>query len=165
MAKITLHGNEINTNSDLPVVGSQAPDFLLVNSELDNVSLANYNSRKKLMNIVPSLDTPTCALSTKKFNDLAANRKDVAFLMISTDLPFAMSRFCLTEETKNVTSLSIMRSQQFSRDYGVLIEDGPLTGITARAIIVLDENNKILHTELVSEIANEPNYDAAMAVL
>lgn len=165
MAKITLHGNEINTNGELPTVGSQAPDFLLVNSELDNVSLDNYSGRKKLMSVVPSLDTPTCALSTKKFNDLAADKENVAFLIISADLPFAMSRFCIAEETKNVTPLSIMRSQQFSRDYGVLIEDGPLAGITARAIVVMDENNKVLHTELVSEIANEPNYDAVTAVL
>ena len=165
MAKITLHGNEINTNGELPAIGEQAPPFSLVNSELADVGLENYSGKKKLLNIVPSLDTPTCALSTKKFNDSAASRKDTVFLMVSGDLPFAMSRFCSAEGTENVISLSMMRSRKFAKDYGVLIEDGPLAGITARAIVVIDENDKVIHTELVSEIADEPNYNAALALL
>lgn len=165
MAKITLHGNEINTNGELPVVGEQAPDFSLVNSELADISLENYSGKKKLLNIVPSLDTPTCALSTKKFNDFAASKGDTVFLMISGDLPFAMSRFCSAETTENVIPLSMMRSRKFAKDYGVLIEDGPLAGITARAVVVIDENNNVVHTELVPEIADEPNYNAALALI
>lgn len=165
MAKISMHGNEINTNGDLPALDIQAPDFLLVNSELEDVSLKNYSGKKKLLNIIPSLDTPVCALSTRKFNDSAQNMKDTVFLMISADLPFAMSRFCATEETKNVIPLSMMRSRKFARDYGVLIEDGALSGITARAIVVIDENDRVIYTELVPEIADEPDYNAAMALL
>lgn len=165
MSRITLHGNEINTNGDLPAIGDQAPAFSLVNSELTDVGLENYKGKKKLLSIVPSLDTPICALSTKKFNDSAATRADTVFLMISADLPFAMSRFCSTEGTENVITLSMMRSRKFAKDYGVLIEDGPLAGITARAIVVIDENNKVIHTELVPEIADEPNYNAALALL
>lgn len=165
MAKITLHGSEINTNGDLPVIGERAPAFSLVNSELADIGLENYSGKKKLLNIVPSLDTPTCALSTKKFNDLAVSREDTVFLMISADLPFAMSRFCSAEGIENVVSLSMMRSRKFAKDYGVLIEDGPLAGITARAIVVIDENDKVIHTELVSEVADEPNYNAAIALL
>lgn len=165
MAKITLHGNEISTNGELPVLGGQAPAFSLVNSELSDVGLEAYSGKKKLLNIVPSLDTPTCALSTKKFNDLAESRDDTVFLMISADLPFAMSRFCIEEGTENVVTLSMMRSRKFAKDYGVLIEDGPLAGIMARAIVVIDESNKVMHTELVTEIADEPNYNAAVALL
>ena len=165
MAKITMHGNEISTNGDLPAIGEQAPAFSLVNSELVDVGLENYGGKKKLLNIVPSLDTPTCALSTKKFNDSAASREDTVFLMVSADLPFAMSRFCSAEGTENVVSLSMMRSRKFAKDYGVLIEDGPLAGITARAVVVIDENDKVVYTELVSEIADEPNYNAALSLL
>lgn len=165
MAKITLQGNAINTNGELPTIGQPAPAFTLTNSDLDDIGLQHYNNKKKLLNIVPSLDTPTCALSTKKFNDLAKNQENTIFLMISADLPFAMSRFCTTESTDNVIPLSMMRSRQFARDYGVLIEDGKLAGITARAIVVIDENDTVLYTELVPEIADEPNYDAAIALL
>ena len=165
MAKITLHGNDINTNGDLPPIGDQAPDFSLVDRELNEINLETYRGKKKLLNIVPSLDTPTCALSTKKFNDAAKTEENTVFLMISADLPFAMSRFCTAEGTDNVTPLSMMRSRQFAKDYGVLIEDGPLAGIAARAIVVLDEHDKVVHTELVSEIADEPNYNAALSLL
>lgn len=165
MAKITLHGNEFHTNAELPATGQQAPDFLLVDGDLNNVSLENYKGKKKLLNIVPSLDTPTCALSTKKFNDAAKSRTDTVFLMISADLPFAMKRFCSAEGANNVIPLALMRSRKFAKDYGVLIEDGPLAGITARAVVVLDENNKVIYTELVPEIANEPAYDKALAAL
>ncbi len=165
MATITLHGNEVHTNGELPANGEQAPAFLLVNSELNDVGLGDYSGKKKLLNIVPSLDTPTCALSTKKFNDSAATRGDTVFLIISSDLPFAMSRFCSAEGARNVIPLSMMRSRKFARDYGVLIEDGPLAGITARAVVVIDEHDRVVHTELVNEIADEPDYNAALALL
>lgn len=165
MTTITLQGNEINTNGELPKVGDSAPDFKLVDAELGDVSLANYKGKKKLLSIVPSLDTPVCATSTKKFNDAAKEKSDVVFLMIAADLPFAMSRFCKAEGTENVVTLSMMRSRKFAKDYGVLIEDGPLAGITARAIVVIDENDKVIHSEMVPEIAQEPDYDAALAAL
>ena len=165
MAVLTLQGNEINTNGELPKVGSNAPDFMLVNSEMENVSLTNYQGKKKLLSIVPSLDTPVCATSTKKFDKLAKEKLDTVFITISADLPFAMSRFCKTESVSNVITLSMMRSRNFAKDYGVLITDGPLAGITARAIIVLNETNEVIYSELVSEIANEPDYDAALALL
>jgi len=165
MAKITLHGNEFHTNGDLPATSQQAPDFLLVDGELNNISLDNYKGKKKLLNIVPSLDTPTCALSTKKFNDAAKSKSDTVLLIVSADLPFAMKRFCSAEGANNVIPLSMMRSRKFAKDYGVLIEDGPLAGITARAVVVLDEKNKVIYRELVPEIAHEPAYDKALAAL
>ena len=165
MAVLTLQGNEINTNGELPKVGSNAPDFMLVNSEMEDVSLTNYQGKKKLLSIVPSLDTPVCATSTKKFNKLAKEKVDTVFITISADLPFAVSRFCKTESVSNVITLSMMRSRNFAKDYGVLIIDGPLAGITARAIIVLNETNEVIYSELVSEIADEPDYDAALALL
>jgi thiol peroxidase len=163
MATITLKGNEIHTNGELPAVGAAAPDFQLVDAELNNRSLADYAGKKKLISIVPSLDTPVCATSTRKFNDQA--RDDAVMLIVSADLPFAMSRFCGAEATDKVVPLSMMRSRNFAKDYGVLITDGPLEGITARAVVVLDESNKVVHAELVPEIAQEPDYDAALAAL
>ncbi len=165
MAKITLRGKPVNTSGELPKVGGKAPDFKLVDGGLKEVSLADLKGKKKLLNIFPSLDTPTCALSTKKFNDYAKNHDDVAMLMISADLPFAMSRFCTAENTKNVTTLSMMRGRNFAKDYGVLIQDGPLAGITARAVVVLDGDDKVLYTELVQELSQEPNYEKALAAL
>lgn len=165
MAKITLMGKGINTNGELLKAGDNAPDFTLVNAKLNDITLGNYKAKKKVLNIFPSLDTEVCALSTKKFNDAAKEKNSVAFIMISADLPFAMSRFCKAEGTNNVDTLSMMRSRNFAKDYGVLIEDGPLAGITARAVVVIDEDNKIIHSELVPEISQEPDYDAALAVL
>jgi thiol peroxidase len=165
MATITLQGNEIHTNGELPAVGSQAPDFHLVDAELGDKRLADYAGKKKLLNIVPSLDTPVCATSTKSFNEAAAARDDVIMLVIAADLPFAMSRFCGAEGVDKVVPLSMMRSRNFAKDYGVLIEDGPLAGITARAVVVIDENDKVVYTELVPEIAQEPDYDKALAAL
>jgi thiol peroxidase len=165
MAVLTLQGNEINTNGELPKVGSNAPDFMLVNSEMEDVSLTNYQGKKKLLSIVPSLDTPVCATSTKKFDKLAKEKLDTVFITISADLPFAVSRFCKTESVSNVITLSMMRSRNFAKDYGILITDGPLAGITARAIIVLNETNEVIYSELVSEIADEPDYDAALTLL
>ena len=165
MAKITLDGNECNTNGSLPAMGSSAPDFHLVDGKLNDVHLADYSGKKILMNIVPSLDTGICATSTKKFNDLASGRDDVIVLVISSDLPFAQGRFCSAESVENVVTLSLMRTRGFAKDYGVLITDGPLAGITARAVVVLDATGTVVYTELVPEIAQEPDYDAAMAAL
>lgn len=162
MAKVSLEGTATFTNGELPAVGSAAPDFTLVDENLKDVSLGSYADKKKLLSIVPSLDTPVCATSTKKFNERVADRDDLVVLIVSSDLPFAMSRFCKTESTKNVKTLSTMRGD-FARDYGVLIEDGPLAGITTRAVVVLDENDVVVHTELVSDIVNEPDYEAALA--
>lgn len=165
MARITLEGKPFNTNGDLPALNTTAPGFNLVDKELNDVTLKNYKGRKKLLNIVPSLDTGVCATSTKKFNDLAASRDDVVMLVISADLPFAQGRFCGAENIDNVIPLSMMRNRNFARDYGMLITDGPLAGITGRAVVVLDANDKVIYTELVTEIAQEPNYEAAIAAL
>ncbi len=165
MATITLQGNEIHTNGELPAVGSAAPGFHLVDSDLGDKRLEDYAGMKKLLNIVPSLDTPVCATSTRKFNEAAAERDNAVMLVISADLPFAMGRFCGAENIDKVVALSMMRSRNFAKDYGVLIEDGPLAGITARAIVVLDENDKVVYTEMVPEIGQEPDYDKALAAL
>lgn len=165
MANITLKGNPIHTNGELPAVGTAAPDFSLVNKDLADVSLGDYAGKKKLLNIVPSLDTGVCATSTQKFNSAMAGKDNAVALVISADLPFAMSRFCSTEGIDNVISLSMMRSKNFAKDYGVLITDGPLAGVCARAVVVLDEDNKVIYTQLVPEIGEEPDYDSALAVL
>ena len=165
MAQIKLGGNPIHTNGDLPKVGSPAPDFKLTDMDLNDVSLADFKGKKKLLNIVPSLDTPVCAMSTKKFNEQATKHPNTVMLIVSADLPFAMKRFCAAENTDKVKSLAMMRDRHFAKDYGVLITDGPLAGITARAVVVIDENDKVVHAELVPEIKQEPNYDKALAVL
>ena len=165
MATLTLQGTEINTNGNLPKVGDSAPDFVLVNSKMEDVSLSTYKGKMKLLSIVPSLDTPVCAISTKKFDQLAREKTDALFFTISADLPFAMSRFCKTENLDNVITLSMMRSRNFAKDYGVLITDGPLAGITARAIVVLNEENTVVHSELISEISHEPDYDMVVKIL
>jgi len=165
MATVTLQGNSFNTSGELPAVGSAAPDFHLVDGKLSDVRLADYSGKKIILNIVPSLDTPTCAISTKKFNEKAAGRDDVMVLVVSADLPFAQGRFCSAEGIENVTTLSLMRTRAFAKDYGVLMTDGPLAGITARAIVVIGEDGKVRYTQLVPEIADEPDYDAAMGAL
>jgi len=165
MAEITLEGNPFHTNADLPGVGSAAPAFSLVDAELNDVGLEQFAGRKKVLSIVPSLDTGVCATSTKVFNERLGGRDDVVVLVISADLPFAQSRFCAAENTDLVKTLSMMRSRKFAKDYGVLIEDGPLAGITARAVVVLDQNDKVVYTQLVPEIAQEPDYEAAIAAL
>jgi thioredoxin-dependent peroxiredoxin len=165
MATITLEGNPIHTNGDLPAVGSDAPDFSLTKSDLSDVGLAHYAGKKKLINIVPSLDTGVCAASTKRFNEAMAGKSNAVALVVSADLPFAQSRFCSAEGIENVDSLSMMHSRNFAKDYGVLITDGPLAGICARAVVVLDENDKVVYTQLVPEIVQEPDYDAALAKL
>jgi thiol peroxidase len=165
MATVTLQGNPHQTNGDLPAVGSMSPDFRLVDGKLNDLSLADFAGKKKLLNIVPSLDTGVCATSTKKFNDAAKSASDTVFLTISADLPFAQGRFCGAEGIDSVKTLSLMRSKAFAKAYGVLLEDGPLAGLTTRAVVVLDDENKVLYTELVPEITQEPNYDAALAAL
>lgn len=165
MATVTLEGNEIYTNGYLPAVGSTAPGFRLVDKDLNDIKLDDFAGRKKLLNIVPSLDTGICATSTKKFNAAAKENPDTVFLTISADLPFAQGRFCEAESIDNLQTLSLMRSKNFAKDYGVLIEDGPLAGITARAVVVLDADNKVVYTELVPEIVQEPDYDTALAAL
>ena len=162
MAEITLQGNKINTNGDVPKVGSAAPDFVLVDSDLNDISLSNYDGKNIILNIIPSLDTPVCQKSTKIFNEKASNLSDVIVLAVSADLPFAMKRFCSAESIESVKPMSMMRSRNFAKDYGVLLVDGPLSGITARAVVVIDKDKKIIHSELVQEIANEPNYEAAL---
>lgn len=163
MATITLEGNEIQTNGDLPAVGSTAPDFKLTSKEMEDKMLADFAGKKKILNIVVSLDTGICETSAKKFSDAAGDNATV--LVISADLPFAMARVCESAGADKVISLSMMRSKNFAKDYGVLIQDGPLAGLCARAVVVLDENNKVLYTELVPEIAQAPDYDKALAVL
>jgi len=165
MAQITRYGNPIHTNGDLPMVGSDAPDFRLVDADLNDVTLASFKGKKKLISIVPSLDTPTCSLSTKKFNEQAGAYPNTVMLIVSADLPYAQKRFCAAENTEQVKTLSMMRSRQFAKDYGVLVVDGPTEGITARAIVVIDENDRIVHAELVPEIRQEPDYEAALAAL
>ena len=162
MAKVTLKGNEVNTNSEIVSVGSSAPDFLLVDSDLNNVTLSNFAGKNKILSIVPSLDTPVCQKSTIIFNNKVSEMKDTVMLIVSSDLPFAMKRFCTDESLDNVLPMSMMRSRNFAKDYGVLLVDGPLSGITTRAIVTISKDNTILHSELVSEIANEPNYQAAI---
>ena len=165
MATITLGGNPIHTNGNLPAVGSQAPDFKLIKTNLGAVSLADFSHKKKLLNIVPSLDTGICAISTTRFNDHAKNHADAVILVVSADLPFAAGRFCTAEGIENVHTLSMMCDRRFAEDYGVLIVDGPLAGISARAVVVLDADNRVIYTELVPEIKQEPNYEAALLAL
>lgn len=163
MATITLKGNPIQTFGELPQKGTAAPAFSLVKGNLTDATLNSY-SGKKVLNIFPSIDTPVCATSVRKFNEQASGKAGVTVINISADLPFAQKRFCAAEGLANVETLSSFRST-FARDYGVEITSGPFAGLTARAVLVLDENNNILHTELVPEIAQEPNYQAALAVL
>lgn len=165
MAQITLKGAPIHTNGSLPAVGTQAPDFSLTDSSLSDRTLNDYKGKKKILSIVPSLDTAVCSLSAKKFSQTIANHPEVLLIVISADLPFAQKRMCGSENITNITTLSMMRSKTFAETYGVLIQEGPLAGICARAVLVLDENNKILYTELVSEITEEPDYDKAIKAL
>ena len=165
MATVTLKGNPIHTIGDLPPLGAKAPDFRLIDGDLKELSLASFQGKKKVLNIVPSLDTPVCATSTRKFNERAGALPGAVVLVVSADLPFASKRFCATEGLSNVVPLSLMRSRDFAKDYGVLITDGPLQGITARAVVVLDAEDKVVHRQLVPEIAQEPDYEAALKAL
>lgn len=162
MAKVTLKGNSIHTSGQLPAKEAKAPDFQLVDQDLTNRSLKDFKGKKKILSIVPSLDTSVCSLSAKKFNEAMKTHPDIMVLVISADSPFAQKRICGAEGLKNILPLSMMRSKDFATDYGVLIMDGPLAGICARAVVVLDENDRVIYTELVPEITQEPNYDAAL---
>ncbi|WP_420420646.1 thiol peroxidase [Simkania sp.] len=161
MITITLKGSPIHTNGSLPEVGTQAPDFLLISTDLKPKSLKDYAEKKLILSIVPSLDTPVCLTSAKQFEERLKIRNDIRVLFISADLPFAQKRTCGFEKLKKIETLSMMRDRKFAEDYGVLILDGPLQGISARAVLVLDENHQVLHTELVPEIAQEPDYEKA----
>jgi len=163
MANITLKGNPIHTNGDLPAKGAKAPDFKLTGADLKDVHLSDFKGKRKILNIVPSLDTPVCATSTRKFNEKAGSLPNTVVLVVSGDLPFASKRFCVAEGLSNVVTLSFMRDKNFAKDYGVLIQDGPLAGISARAVVVLDGDDKVIHAQLVPEIGQEPDYDAALA--
>ena len=165
MATVTLKGNPIDVAGSFPQKGQKAPAFKLVAKDLKDVSLADYAGKRKVLNIVPSLDTAVCATSTRKFNEKAGNLADTVVLVISADLPFASSRFCAAEGLNNVVTLSTMRGRDFMKAYGVEITSGPLAGVCARGVVVLDGNDAVLHSELVPEIAQEPSYDAALAAL
>jgi len=165
MANILFKGTPGHTNGELPKVGSQAPDFKLTAGDLSEVTLANFKGKKKLLSIAHSLDTGVCASATKHFNDFAKAHPDVVVLVVSADLPFAQARFCKDENIQNVVTLSMMRDRHFAKDYGVLLTDTPIAGLCARSTLVLDENNKVLYTQLGPEITEEPNYDKAFAVL
>ncbi len=165
MATITLKGNAIETSGTLPAKASSAPTFTLVKSDLSEVNLADYKGKRVVLNIFPSIDTPVCAASVRHFNKAAGEMDNTVVLCISADLPFAHTRFCETEGLKNVESLSVFRSPAFGADYGVTITTGPIAGLLARAIVILDADGKVLYTEQVPEIAEEPNYDAALAAL
>jgi len=165
MATVTLKGNPVTVAGSLPAKGGAAPEFRLTNKDLQDVGLKDYAGKRKVLNIVPSLDTPTCQKSTRVFNEKASAMKNAVVLVVSADLPFAMSRFCGAEGLSNVVTLSTFRNRDFHDKYGVNVVDGALNGLTARAVVVLDENNKVLHSELVPEIGSEPNYDAALAAL
>lgn len=165
MSSVTFKGNPVNVAGSVPAVGSQAPAFSLVAGDLSDKTLADFAGKRKVLNIFPSIDTPVCAASVRHFNQDAAGLADTAVLCISADLPFAQGRFCGAEGIKNVTMLSTLRGARFLRDYGVAIDGGPLTGLAARAVLVLDLNDKVLHAQLVPEIGQEPDYAAALAAL
>lgn len=165
MATVTLQGNPLQVRGTVPATGSIAPDFSLTDKTLTDVSLKDFAGKRKVLNIVPSLDTPTCQKSTRVFNEKASAMNNAVVLVVAADLPFAMSRFCGAEGLDKVHTLSTFRNHTFHTDYGVDIADGPIRGLTARAVLVLDENNTVLHSQLVPEIADEPDYAAALAAL
>lgn len=165
MSSVTLKGNPVRVGGQLPQVGDQAPAFRLVGVDLSDRALADFAGKRKILNIFPSVDTGVCAASVRHFNQHAAGLANTAVLCISADLPFAQQRFCGAEGLDNVTMLSTMRGREFLRDYGVALEDGPLAGVAARAVVVLDDHDKVLHTQLVPEITEEPDYASALAAL
>lgn len=164
-SKVTLGGNPVDVAGDFPKKGQTAPSFSLVGRDLADVTLASFAGKRKILNIFPSIDTPTCATSVRQFNQKANDRANTVILCISADLPFAQNRFCGAEGLNNVITLSAMRGREFLETYGVAIKSGPLAGLAARAVVVLDANDKVLHSQLVSEIKEEPDYAAALAAL
>jgi thioredoxin-dependent peroxiredoxin len=165
MTSITLGGNPINTSGTLPTIGTSAPDFKLVKTDLSLATLADFKGSRLVLNIFPSIDTGTCATSVRTFNAKASSLENTKVLCISRDLPFAQKRFCGAEGLENVINLSDFNTGSFGKDYGLEITDSVLAGLHSRVVIVLDENGTILHTEQVSEIADEPNYEAAITAL
>ncbi len=165
MTTVTFKGTPVRIDGHFPQKGEQAPTFSLVNKTLDDVSLSSLSGFRKVLNIFPSIDTPTCATSVRKFNEKAASLKNTRVLCISADLPFAQARVCGAEGLDRVLMLSTMRDPDYFQSYGVDIAEGPLAGLGARAVIVLDENDKVLYSQLVAEIADEPDYERALAVL
>lgn len=162
---VTLGGNPIEVSGSFPASGDQAPAFSLVGKDLADVTLASLAGKRKILNIFPSIDTPTCATSVRKFNEKASGLNNTVVLCVSADLPFAQARFCGAEGLDRVVTLSTMRGREFLEAYGVALSDGPLAGLAARAVVVLDGDDKVLHSELVAEIKDEPNYDAALKSL
>lgn len=165
MAQTSFKGTPVNTAGSLPAIGTSAPDFTLVNTDLSTVTLADFKGKKVIINVFPSVDTGVCAMQLKAFNQKIAGKDDVALLFVSLDLPFAFKRFCGDEGIENAVTTSDFRGNSFADAYGVKLIDGPLEGLLSRAVIVLDESHTITYSELVSEITNEPDYDAAMAAL
>jgi len=165
MALTHFQGNPVKTNGNLPAVGTKAIDFSLVKADLSTISLADVKGKKVVLNIFPSVDTGVCAASVRRFNKEAGNLKNTVVVCISRDLPFALSRFCGAEGLANVVTASEFRNSDFSKAYGVLQIDGPLEGLLARSVVVLDENGVVKYTELVNEITEEPNYASALAAL
>lgn len=165
MATITLHGKTLDTVGTLPAPGSPAPDFTLTKTDLSDCTLADFPGKTVVLNIFPSIDTPVCAASVRRFNQEAGQRDNTVVLCISADLPFAHHRFCEVEGLKNVIPLSVFRSPAFGRDYGVLITSGPIAGLLARAVVIITPTGKVVYTEQVPEISQEPDYAKAMAVL
>ncbi|MBD0689613.1 thiol peroxidase [Streptomyces sp. CBMA123] len=165
MTQVTLKGSPVEIGGTVPATGTQAPPFTLVGEDLTDTSLNDFAGQRKILNIFPSIDTPTCATSVRTFNTKASALENTVVLCISADLPFAQARFCGAEGLDNVKTLSTLRGRDFHHTYGVSINNGPLAGLTARAVIVLDENDTVLHTELVTDITNEPNYETALTTL
>lgn len=162
MAKITFKGNPVNTSGNLPQTGTQAPDFSLVKGDLSEAKLSDFKGKNVVLNIFPSIDTGVCAASVRKFNKDASTLNNTVVLCISADLPFAASRFCAAEGLENVVTLSTFRNPSFAQDYGLLMTDGPLHGLLARSVVVVNAEGKVVHTELVPEIAQEPDYNSAI---
>lgn len=162
MSKVTLKGNPVSTIGELPVVGLKAPEFSLVGTNLADVKNTDFPGKRLVLNIFPSLDTATCAASVRRFNVEASKLQDATVVCISKDLPFAHGRFCTTEGIENVVSASEFRSNTFGKSYGVMITDGPLQGLLARAVVVLDKDGTVLHSQLVPEITEEPDYESAL---
>jgi thiol peroxidase len=165
MATITINGESVHTSGELPALGAQAPQFELTDNALEQRTLFDYEGRAKLISMVPSLDTPVCAASTREFYRRVADLEGIQLLVVSADLPFAQGRFCTTEGMSEVVTLSMMRSRDFAMDYGVLMVDGPLTGLSARAVLLVDANDRVVYRELVSELTREPDYRAIMAAV
>ncbi|CAN0583279.1 MULTISPECIES: thiol peroxidase [Marinobacter] len=165
MSNVNLDGNPIEVSGTFPKVGDNAPALTLTNTSLEDVKLDAYAGKRKILNIIPSIDTGVCAASTRKFNEQASSLDNTVVLVVSADLPFAAGRFCGAEGLKEVIPLSSFRNYSFQQDYGVAIQSGPLAGLCARAVIVLDESDKVLHSELVDDIKHEPDYDAALKAL